>query len=162
MGMMSSRTQTASSVMTQRQMCGPPKVLCHISYLTTALCHLSVFPTDPTHHDQKLHVFHLPFAMTCWPLTIQMGNHFKITAFFHAAQLLTQPSGTLSQAGFYLNQRRAQLTCRGVIMKASEVELNQEPQRSQEAGLLTQQAAVQTLCNPKSCFHRWLNSLDAN
>lgn len=71
-----------------------------------------------------LHVLHLPFAMSYWPLTTQMGNHFKLTAFFHAAQSLTQLSGTLSQADFYLTQRRAQLTSRGVIIEAPEVELN--------------------------------------
>lgn len=75
-----------------------------------------------------LHVLHLPFAMIYWPLTTQVGNHFKLTAFFHAAQSLPQLSGTLSQADFYLNQRRAQLTSRGVI-KAPEVELNWETQR---------------------------------
>lgn len=34
-----------------------------------------------------------------------MGNHFKLTAFLHTAQSLTQLSSKLSQAYFHLNQK---------------------------------------------------------
>lgn len=56
--------------------------------------------------------------MIYWPLTTQKGDHFKPTAFLHAAQSLPQLSRMLSQAAFNINERRAQLMCRGVMSKA--------------------------------------------
>lgn len=69
-------------------------------------------------------VHHLHFAMIYWPLTTQMGNHFKLTAFLHAAQSRPQLSGMLGHADFHLNRGRAQLTRRGVMSEAPGVELN--------------------------------------
>lgn len=65
--------------------------------------------TQPTmtHHPVRhfaltlLRVPFLPLAKTDWPLTTQMGNHFKLAAFLHAARSLPQLSSTVSQADFH-------------------------------------------------------------
>lgn len=54
MATMSSRTRIALSATTQKRMFGPQKVLYLTSFLTMGLCRWSVFPTDPTHHEQNL------------------------------------------------------------------------------------------------------------
>lgn len=92
MATMSSRTQIALSVMTQRQTCGPQKALCHTSYLTMALCRWSVFPTDPTHHE--LHSI------------IYMGKCFSSCSslpFFHDSVVSNYRSGKSFQTHWILS-----------------------------------------------------------
>ena len=173
-GTTSSRTRTASSVTTQRQTSGPRKVPCRTSCLTTAPCRWSAFPTDPTHRDLPsnqplggmlcLHARRLPFAMIHWPLVTQMGNHFNLTAFRHAAQSLPQLSGMLGRADVHLSQRRAQLTASGVTSEAPGNCGTQLRPREMTRGrkYLHNKQLFRHIRNPKSSFRRWPHSFDGD
>lgn len=117
-----------------------------------------------TWRDAMLHARHLPFAMIYWPLITQMGNHFNLTAFRHAAQSLPQLGGMLGHADVHLNQRRAHLTARGVASEApgncgTELRTH-EMTRGRE--YLHNKQLFRHIHNPKSSFRRWPHSFDGD
>lgn len=110
--------------------------------------------------DAVLHVPHLPFAMIYWPLSTQMGNHFKLSAFLHAAQSLQQLNSILAQADFIWIKGELSWQAEVSCLRHLRGNWNQEMTRGRK--YLCNKQLFRRICNPESSLSRWLHLFDGD